>query len=100
MLDYLKLLKKDIEVTICGDSMWPTLYAGENVKLKNLASYNNLKVGNIILFYSNKYKSYVLHRIIKKIYLIDGQVYYVTKGDNNLIEDEYLVRTEDIRGVL
>ena len=32
--------------------------------------------------------------------LKNGECYYVTKGDKNLIVDEYLVKTNDVRGVI
>lgn len=32
--------------------------------------------------------------------LKNGEYYYFTKGDKNLIVDEYLVKTNDVRGVI
>ena len=60
----------------------------------------NLKCGNIILFYNETEKRYVIHRIVKVNMLKNGEYYYVTKGDKNLIVDEYLVKYKDVRGVI
>lgn len=100
MMDYLKLLTSNITITISGCSMYPTFYIGEKIIFERKFDENELHEGKIILFYNKNYKEYVIHRIVKEINLISGGIYYVTKGDNNLINDHYLVRIEDIRGIL
>lgn len=98
MKDYLRLINKDFSVVISGESMYPTLYPGERIICRIIDDKTKLKSGNIILFYNETEKRYVIHRIIKVNMLKNGECYYVTKGDKNLIVDEYLVKTNDVRG--
>lgn len=100
MKDYLRLINKDFSVVISGESMYPTLYPGERIICRIIDDKTKLKSGNIILFYNETEKRYVIHRIIKVNMLKNGECYYVTKGDKNLIVDEYLVKTNDVRGVI
>lgn len=100
MKDYLKLINKDFSVVISGESMYPTLYPGEKIMCRIFSDKINLKCGNIILFYNETEKRYVIHRIVKVNMLKNGEYYYVTKGDKNLIVDEYLVKYKDVRGVI
>ena len=100
MKDYLRLINKDFSVVISGESMYPTLYPGEKIICRIIDDKTKLKSGNIILFYNEIEKRYVIHRIIKVNMLKNGECYYVTKGDKNLIVDEYLVKTNDVRGVV
>lgn len=100
MLDYIKMIKKNFEIVIGGNSMFPTLIEGEKVQVRYQECYIDLKTGSIILFYNKKYMDYVVHRIIKIVEMNNGQKYYVTKGDNNTQVDEYLVKEEDIRGIV
>lgn len=100
MKDYLKLFNSDITITIGGASMYPTFYIGERLRFRRRFDERELQEGKIILFYNHKYKEYIIHRIVNKINLDYGGAYYITKGDNNLIVDKYLVTLQDIRGIL
>ena len=100
MKDYIRLINKDFTVVISGESMYPTLYPGEKIVCRKVTDKTKLKSGNIILFFNESEKRYSIHRIIKVIRLRNGECYYVIKGDKNLIVDEYLVRTNDVRGVV
>lgn len=100
MKDYLRLINKDFSVVVSGESMYPTLYPGEKIMCRIISDKTKLKSGNIILFYNETEKRYVIHRIIKVNMLKNEEYYYVTKGDKNLIVDEYLVKANDVRGVI
>lgn len=75
--------------TIVSGSMIPTINVYDviiNVKVDDPSS---LEVGNIITFKSTSSISYgmtVTHRI-KDIQIVDGEYQYITKGDNNMIQD-------------
>ena len=99
MKDYIRLINKDFTVVISGESMYPTLYPSEKVVCRKVNDKTKLKSGNIILFFNESEKRYMIHRIMKVIRLRNGESYYVTK-DKNLIVDKYLVRTNDVRGVV
>lgn len=82
------VVKKRGEFTIItqGNSMLPTIKAGEKVKIVN---YDNLVVGDIILF--EICNELVLHRIVEI-----EEPYYVTKGDNHLYSDHYICKNQII----
>lgn len=100
MKDYLKLLQNDFIIVVNGESMMPRLYHGEKVRCKILRDNIEINIGSIIIFYNHIERRYVIHRVldIRKTY--DGQIYYITKGDRNLVKDDYLVTPEYIRGVI
>lgn len=76
MFDYGKRFK----VVVTGNSMYPLLRHGmDSVELKR-ESYENIKIGDIVLAKSNA-GAYVLHRVLKKSdcefsMMGDGQNYY------------------------
>lgn len=78
---------------IVTDSMKPNINIGDIVIVKKDES--KLNVGNVIT-YKNK-KEIVTHRIVG-IKQLDGEVAYITKGDNNNIEDSEKVYFEQIEG--
>lgn len=80
--------------------MYPTLYPNERIRCRKVNAASMLCYGNIILFYNEDEKRYIVHRIIKIIRLRNGEEYYVTKGDRNLVVDKYLVKRDNVRGVL
>lgn len=73
-----------------GDSMNPTI--SDNSILLVSKDISHLMVGDIIVYLNNKDEK-ILHRIIKI-----EEDYYITKGDNNNVEDSYKPKLEDIRG--
>ena len=81
-----------------SDSMAPTFYAGDLIVIKrcNTAS---LKVGDVITFHTIINNEYALntHRIAS-IEEIGGARNYVTKGDNNAVEDTHVIADGDIVG--
>ena len=60
-------------------------------------NYNKLKEGEIIAFKAEK--NIVVHRLIR-IVNTDNEVYYYTKGDANEEEDNYLIKKENIIGIV
>ena len=60
-------------------------------------NYNKLKEGEIIAFKAEK--NIVVHRLIR-IVNTDNEVYYYTKGDANEEEDDYLIKKENIIGIV
>ena len=82
------------EITIRGNSMFPTLINGEKVIVD--LSAKNVNVGDIILY--QQYPAHLTsHRVVK---IIDqkGLTFYLTKGDNNSECDPYLVSPDRIIG--
>lgn len=70
-----------------GSSMLPLLHEGDIVFLYHV-SPENIKVGDIVV-YKSIYGGYIIHRVVKIINTTDG-IFYVTKGDNNPVDDSIL----------
>lgn len=88
-------------LAIASGSMHPVFDRGsvvitEQVKDK-YDNYNKLKEGEIIAFKADKI--IVVHRIIR-IVNIGDEVFYYTKGDANEEEDNYLIKKENIIGIV
>ncbi len=80
-------------VTVTGNSMSPTLVAGDTVMLNRHDGYS---VGEVIAYRSQGLGgTVVIHRIIEVA--DDGR--YVTKGDNNDFVDQYHPDDADVLGV-
>jgi signal peptidase len=77
--------------------MYPKLVRGDAVIIEKYSNASELEVGNIIAFIHDK-KVYV-HRIAK-IKKYNNELYYITKGDNNSINDDFDITTDDIVGVV
>jgi signal peptidase len=82
---------------VASNSMYPKLVRGDAVIIEKYSNASELEVGNIIAFIHDK-KVYV-HRIAK-IKKYNNELYYITKGDNNSINDDFDITTDDIVGVV
>lgn len=86
-------------MTVLTDSMAPTFNSGDLIVIKTCKP-ENLKEGDIITFHTIIQNEYALntHRI-SKIETYDGGFRrYVTKGDNNFVEDTHTISDGDIVG--
>jgi len=83
--------------SVMSGSMQPTIPVGAVVVVKPQSSYN---IGDIITFkpVGAKTKSETVTHRIKDIKIINDQNTYVTKGDANSVDDQNLVREDDIIG--
>lgn len=87
----------NIEIyTISSESMSPRLNVNDIIVVKKGYKNDNYKIGNIITFRNSK-DEVITHRI-DKIANIGGERAYITKGDNNEIEDSELVEYDKIIG--
>lgn len=76
------------------DSMEPTINAGDVVIVKKVKE-KIFQSGDVITFFQNG--EVITHRIIK-IDNSEEKTKYITKGDNNNIEDTFRVAYDDIEG--
>lgn len=76
---------------VSSGSMEPELSVGDVIIIKSCANY---EVGDIITYNVND-EYFVTHRIIE----IEGNN-FVTKGDNNNVEDSQVVLKENVEGKL
>lgn len=88
-------------LAIASGSMHPVFDRGSVVIVEQVNdkydNYNKLKEGEIIAFKAEK--NIVVHRLIR-IVNTGNEVYYYTKGDANNDEDDYLIKTENIIGIV
>lgn len=85
---------------IVSPSMVPTIKIDDAIVIKRVDN-DKYKVGDIITFSStdaNYMGKAVTHRIVDKRDYIAGESLYRTKGDNNIVSDANLVKTEAIYG--
>lgn len=87
------ILGKKAFVIISG-SMIPEINIGDMVILNDT---QDVDIGDIIGF--RRDSTVIVHRIIKEM-VINGNVLYQTKGDNNNVADTELVEVSSIEGVL
>ena len=80
--------------TITTNSMEPNIRLGDVVIVKN-AKQEDIQLGDVITF--KRQNDTITHRIIDKEENGE-QVKFVTKGDNNNIEDEERIKIEQIKG--
>ena len=76
--------------TIVGESMNPNLKSGDLIIVKKLP-IEKIRIGDIVSF---KEGSLIITHRIKDI--VDDK--YITLGDNNILEDKYLIDAEKILG--
>ncbi|MEM3708318.1 MAG: signal peptidase I [Nitrososphaerales archaeon] len=73
--------------SVSSESMAPTLNVGDYIVVK-AEPFDNLNVGDIIVFYSPwKSNDIIVHRIYD-IRIYDGEKVLITKGDNNYTNPE------------
>lgn len=86
-------------IAIVSNSMVPSFQRGDMVVIEKIKHYGveNLKVGDIVAFKSNK--QIIVHRIIEKNEKDKSDIRYITKGDNNNSEDP-MIKEDQIIGVV
>ena len=97
--DGISNLKGYSPFSIQSNSMFPTLKKGDMIITYNKINYKDLKVNDIISFYSFENGSNIIktHRITN-IYLENNVRLYETKGDNNDVSDNVYITDVDIIG--
>ena len=86
-------------MAVQSDSMKPTFNKGDMIIVKKVDDFMKLKEDDVITFYTfvDNQKIINTHRIVK-IEENDGNRTFVTRGDNNPIDDESQVKAADIIG--
>ncbi|MGI6200652.1 MAG: signal peptidase I [Christensenellales bacterium] len=86
--------------TIATGSMEPTIPTGSMVLVKSLAPGEEPAVGSIVTFRADRLgDSIVLTHYLRDIQVEeDGQVRYVTRGENSQRDDDYATHREDLLG--
>ena len=84
---------------VLTDSMYPEIESGDLI-LCHTREAEEVKVGDVITFYDpmGNGTSVVTHRVLE-IKDKDGRPQFITKGDNNNVEDQVPVEAEDLIGI-
>ncbi len=88
-------------LAIASGSMNPVFDRGSVVIIEQVndkyANYNNIKKGEIIAYRTDK--AIIVHRLIRIVDTGDEMFYY-TKGDANKDEDDFIIKKENIIGIV
>jgi ATP-binding cassette subfamily B protein len=84
-----------IRMAVKGRSMYPIINKGDYLTVKPI-KFNQVKVGDIIVYRKFSQAEFTVHRILKKGIDVGGQ-YLLTKGDANIHLDQ-LVYSQDVYG--
>lgn len=80
---------------VVSGSMEPTLYAGDIVFVNTNVDFDDVKIGDVIIFQYEDMN--VIHRVVDEA-MIDGERHLKTKGDANAREDGYLTTESNYCG--
>ncbi len=88
-----------IPLTVESNSMLPTFSEGDMIICKEIDDVYTLQEGDVITFWTfiEGYRVKNTHRIVR-VEETDSIRSFVTRGDNNSIDDEIPVNTDDIIG--
>ena len=81
-------------VGVMTGSMYPEIKSGDAVIIKKCGA-NDIELENIIEYQMENYT--VIHRVIDK-YTEDGEIFFITKGDNNENKDSKPVSEDQLIG--
>ncbi len=91
------ILAQHLNVVVSG-SMEPVFYRGDIVVIEKADflglhefNINNVSVGDVVIYQATWFPEPVIHRVIFKGTNSAGQLYYITKGDNNPGPDPVVV---------
>ncbi len=87
-------------VQVKGESMIPTFYDGEILIVKGVANKSVIRIHDIIVFHNpNHWDILIVHRVVE-IRSSNDDLFFRTKGDNNIPIDYWQVREEHIAGMV
>lgn len=81
---------------VLSGSMEPAFYPGDVILIKDTDHPEALQVGDVVCYqYSGKATTHRVMQVLES----EGKISYVTKGDNNNVEDRLAVEPDQIEGV-
>lgn len=88
-------------VLVMGNSMEPTFYEGNLLLVRSVADKDQIQVDEIIVFNNPAHPppDRIVHRVVAKEDR-DGVLLFMTKGDNNQIEDPSPVPEDKVIGTV
>ncbi len=82
-------------ISIGSGSMEPNIYVGDSIIVKKEDNLKNIEIDDILVFNHNN--STVVHRVTR-IMEKNSSYEFITKGDNNEEEDNWVVSEKDVIG--
>ena len=74
---------------VLSESMEPALYRGDALLVHNW-SFSPIEVGDIVVYRVEGRKVPIVHRVLERYMDLNGRELYLTKGDNNKVDDRGL----------
>ena len=84
-------------IAIVSNSMYPNIKIGDAIIYEKITNYDNLTVGDILVFKNED--TIMVHRIVE-ISKKDKDILIYTKGDNNQKNDDFITSKEEILGIV
>ena len=84
-------------ISIGSESMIPKINKGDAVVYEKIKKYNDIKIGQVIVFKKNK--KTIVHRVIDIVEIGNNEKVFYTKGDANAEPDGYPILKDQIVGV-
>lgn len=84
-----------VSIAVASDSMYPVIKKGDVVIIKKVNKEEKIDPNNIIAY---KYSDVIIVHRVEKIKTVDGEYYYYTKGDANVLADDWIVDKNSIIG--
>ncbi len=84
-------------VVVLSGSMEPAFHRGDLLFLTNYES-EDIRVGEIVVFKVEGRDIPIVHRVLKLHEKADGEVKFLTKGDNNSVDDRGLYAPGQVSG--
>ena len=84
-------------IRVSSDSMAPEFKTGDVIYLDD--DISNVLIGDIIAFVYDEYGTIAVHRVHDIVTNDDGEIRYITKGDNNISQDANPVHPGNVIGV-
>lgn len=80
-----------------GTSMLPT-YRDKDLVVVQGVNPSEIKLGDVIIYHQpNNYENLIIHRVIN-VSIINDQIFFKAKGDNNFREDPWLIPANNVVG--
>jgi len=97
--DFLRNLENEIEIKAeaLSGSMEPVIMKGDVMRIRKVP-YQKLKVGDIVSFLFPNLDQMVVHRVVAKKEILNGQIKCYTKGDFSYENDPWFLTEDDYVG--
>lgn len=86
-----------VPLIVMTDSMYPQIQSGDLI-LCRVEEAEDVEVGDVIAFFDPAGSGSVVSHRVQEFYTQDGEIYFITKGDANNIQDSKPVPAKNLVG--